>query len=83
MKKLLTFAAFALALSGCARDPVETTRTSNPGIAVEKLFEHEGCAMYRFRDAGSYVYYSNCQGTAQARRGKFGNVNVTTTETDR
>ncbi len=79
MKKIIACALGALALSGCARDPVETTRTNNPSINVEKLFEHEGCTVYRFQDAGNYVYYSNCQGSTQSSRGKHGDLNVTTT----
>lgn len=27
---------------------------------VEMLFEHDGCKMYRFEDAGKYIYYSKC-----------------------
>lgn len=79
MKKIIAFAAVALALSGCARDPVETSRTDNPQINVEKLFEHEGCSVYRFMDNGSYVYYSNCQGSTQSRVGKNGANRVSTT----
>jgi len=82
MKTLIALATFALALSGCARDPVETSRTNNPSIVVEKLFEHEGCAMYRFQDAGNNVYYSNCQGSTQARQGKHGKSHVSTTRID-
>lgn len=82
MKKIIAFAAFALALSGCARDPIETSRTDNPQINVEKLFEHEGCSVYRFLDGGHFVYYSNCKGTTQANYGKEGDVTVTTTRTN-
>lgn len=27
---------------------------------VEMLFENDGCKMYRFEDAGKYIYYSKC-----------------------
>lgn len=79
MKMILALAAVTLALSGCARDPIETSRTDNPEIAVHKLFEHEGCSMYRFKDAGTYVYYSNCTGSTQSRYGKHGKNQVSTT----
>lgn len=82
MKIIIALVAFAFALSGCARDPVETSRTDNPGIVVEKLFEHEGCTMYRFQDAGNYVYYSDCTGSTQARQGKHGKSQVSTTGID-
>jgi starvation-inducible outer membrane lipoprotein len=81
MKALIAIAAAALLLSGCARDPVETSRTDNPQINVEKLFEHDGCSVYRFMDGGNFVYYTNCQGSTQTSRGKYGDVNVTTTRT--
>jgi len=80
--RILAFAAAALALSGCARDAVETSRTDNPGLLVEKLFEHEGCTMYRFQDAGSYVYYSNCQGSTQFPHGEHDKNQVSTTRSD-
>ena len=82
MKATIALAAAAIALVGCARDPVETSRTDNPGIVVEKLFEHEGCTMYRFQDAGNYVYYSDCTGSTQARKGKYGKSQVSTTGGD-
>lgn len=82
MKALIAIAASALFLSGCARDPVETSRTDNPQINVEKLFEHDGCSVYRFMDGASPVYYTNCQGSTQSSRGKQGDLNVTTTRTN-
>ncbi|NTF17991.1 DUF4884 domain-containing protein [Agrobacterium rubi] len=82
MKTIIALALGAVALSGCARDPMETSRTDNPAIVVERLFEHEGCIMYRFMDGGSYVYYSNCQGSTQSRQGKHGKSQVSTTRID-
>lgn len=79
MKKIIAFAAVTLVLAGCARDPVETSRTDNPQINVSKLFEHDGCSVYRFNDGDKYVYYSNCRGSTQTSRGKYGDMNVTTT----
>lgn len=82
MKIIIALAAVTLALSGCARDPVEISRTDNPEIVVHKLFEHEGCKMYRFEDAGSKVYYSDCTGSTQNRVGKHGKNQVSTTRAD-
>lgn len=79
MKKIIALAAVALALAGCARDPVETSRTDNPQINVSKLFEYDGCSVYRFMDGGEFVYYSNCRGSTQTSSGKHDDVNVTTT----
>ena len=33
---------------------------NNKTYAVEYLFEHDGCKVYRFRDMGHYVYFTNC-----------------------
>lgn len=50
-----------LALSACAKPPIETTDTSNPDIAVAPLFEKDGCKVYRFKDEiGRIGYYANC-----------------------
>lgn len=35
---------------------------NNKTYKVEYLFEHEGCKVYRFRDFGRYVYFTNCGG---------------------
>jgi len=40
---------------------------NNSYYKVEYLFEHEGCKVYRFRDDGYYVYFTNCSGEAIAR----------------
>lgn len=54
-------AAFALVfLAGCYADPVSTARTNNPQVPVSLLFEHEGCKVYRFTDAGRERYFANC-----------------------
>jgi hypothetical protein len=52
----------ALATSGCLSQPLMTTQTSNPTIAVDLLFEHDGCRVYRFFDGG-YHYFARCDST--------------------
>ena len=37
-----------------------TAPTDNSAIAVEQLFTHDGCSVYRFRDAGYPRYYVRC-----------------------
>lgn len=49
-----------LALAGCHGKPEEAT-TLSEDFTVERLFTHEGCTVYRFRDAGAR-YFTNCQG---------------------
>jgi len=57
MIKLIILALAIVTLSSCTRK-AEESRTSGD-FQVEKLFTHDGCTAYRFRD-GRYVYYTNC-----------------------
>jgi hypothetical protein len=66
MRTLVTLTAVALALASCGQDPVSTQRTDNPNVPVGILFETDGCKVYRFVDAGRYVYFTNCAGTTTA-----------------
>ena len=54
----------ALVFSGCMAKSISRTHTNNPNIAVDLLFEHDGCKVYRFLD-GDYRYYAACS-TGQA-----------------
>ncbi|HJV52767.1 MAG TPA: DUF4884 domain-containing protein [Noviherbaspirillum sp.] len=53
----------AIALLGCGKheppSPVAKATTQN-GYNVAKIFEHDGCAMYRFYDEGYYRYFAKC-----------------------
>ncbi len=43
--------------------PLSVNRAdNNRTYTVEYLFEHDGCKVYRFRDNGNYIYFSNCNG---------------------
>ncbi len=55
---------FTVALSGCVEDAQQSVQNGN--FTVEFLFEQNGCKMYRFKDGGRYVYWSDCQGKVQA-----------------
>lgn len=66
LTKITTLAVLTLALVACGKDPVSTSSTDNPNVAVALMFEHEGCKVYRFKDAGEYIYYSNCRGSTTA-----------------
>ncbi len=35
---------------------------NNKDYTVDYLFEYEGCKVYRFKDMGNYVYFTNCAG---------------------
>ncbi len=57
---LLLILMFACA---CAKSPASRSATNNVEIPVDFLFEHEGCKVYRFLDAGYYRYFTNCTQT--------------------
>jgi hypothetical protein len=52
-------AAASLALGGCHAPPLATTGTNNASVDVELLFTHDGCKVYRFKDA-VYHYFVRC-----------------------
>lgn len=58
-----TLLAFVF-LSSCVEEP--HSEVINGNFTVQFLFEQDGCKMYRFKDGGRYVYWSNCEGRSQA-----------------
>jgi hypothetical protein len=58
-----------LMASACTIQQPITAEVShnNQDYTVDYLFEHEGCKVYRFRDGGYYVYFTNCKGEAIAK----------------
>jgi hypothetical protein len=63
----LAFANLLLAavlFTGCIHDAKESVQ--NESFTVEFLFEQNGCKMYRFKDGGRYIYWSDCQGRVQS-----------------
>lgn len=52
----------SLILASCGANPEQVQQTSNGNFNVEKLFYHEGCAVYRFKDGTARtVYYAACE----------------------
>lgn len=60
----LSALVIAFILVSCGHEGVETNKTNNPDMHVTLLFEHDGCKIYRFTDAGEYIYYADCRGSA-------------------
>lgn len=65
MKKIIRFTTLiiiAISFYSCfSQVPLSRERPdSNRTYRVEYLFEYDGCRMYRFRDQGNYVYFTNC-----------------------
>jgi len=66
MKKLKMLTIFLLGyllLSSCAGDALEVSNIGD--YTVDELFTKNGCTMYRFSDAGRYIYWSDCSGKTQ------------------
>lgn len=73
MKKLLFLSAtcfLMLNLISCytERPVAKQVPGNNDTYKVDYLFEHDGCKVYRFRDMGNYVYFTNCSGDVTAIR---------------
>jgi hypothetical protein len=50
-------------LSCASQIPVsQVIPENNKTYQVDFLFEHDGCKVYRFRDQGNTVYFTNCNG---------------------
>jgi len=48
-----------LALDGCSKTPVSVSSTDNQEIQVAELFTHKGVTVFRFNDAGRWVYFTS------------------------
>lgn len=49
----------AVLAAGCTKDPEKVEQTTNPKVAVETLFTHDGCTVYRFDDGRDH-YFARC-----------------------
>jgi hypothetical protein len=59
-----------LLLAACTKAPEQSTHLAGPGeFQIDRLFTHDNCTVYRFEDAGRYVYYTNCEGQTQSSHG--------------
>jgi hypothetical protein len=52
-----------LSLTSCTRDAKPAVQDVD--FKIEFLFEKDGCKMYKFKDGGRYIYWSNCDGRAE------------------
>lgn len=62
MRRVLIGGVLLLAwcLGGCAISAQDEVATDNSAVTLDLLFERDGCAVYRFKDAGHYVYFVRC-----------------------
>ena len=61
-KIMLALAALAM-VAGCDK-PAEVVVRTGIEFTVERLFTHEGCTVFRFKDGGSNRYFTRCDGIA-------------------
>lgn len=57
--------SMCLLASGCADEGIRKTTSDNPNISPVLLFTHDGMSVYRFSDAGRYVYYVDGRGRTE------------------
>lgn len=62
LSAVAALAASALVLAGCGK-PAESSVRVGSDFEVDKLFTVDGCAVYRFSDAGHLRYFTNCSGS--------------------
>jgi hypothetical protein len=61
IRSLILVAVIACFFSCVSQRPISKLPPSNNGTyEVEYLFEHDGCKVYRFKDYGHNVYFTNC-----------------------
>lgn len=56
-----------LFLTGCAGKAIKTT-PAGEGYKVDFLFEVDGVRVYRFQDAGDYIYFSSKSSTFERKK---------------
>lgn len=76
--KFVLLSAVVLGLGACeVQVPIASTKAvNNKTYNVEYLFEHEGCKVYRFRDEGHYVYFTNCKNVVVSQEKDSSQVRV-------
>ncbi len=62
MKKIIIFAALFILFTGCAKPSEKKLNSSNSEFNVELLFTVDSINVYRFNDAGYYIYFTNAIG---------------------
>ena len=58
-----------LVLSSCDRVPEKTVSATNQDYKVELLFSVDSIKVYRFKDAGDYVYFTSNPGNHITNQG--------------
>ncbi len=67
MNKIIYILMFVF-LAGCERPPISEAPTNNPAIIISKLFQYDGCTVYRFNDNREAHYFTNCKGSVSSEQ---------------
>ena len=65
MKRIAVLLLSLALLSACERR-AESSASAGVDFVVDRLFVHDGCAVYRFKDQGNSRYFSRCDGAASS-----------------
>jgi hypothetical protein len=60
MRNILIATALAITLAGCTKQAAGIAQTDNAHFEVERLFETDGCKVFRFEDNGRDHYFAHC-----------------------
>ncbi len=75
MKKYIIIFILVI-LTSCMNESKETIKDGD--FKIELLFKKDGCNVYRFRDGGRYIYWSNCSGNMQSNYTQSSGKSTTT-----
>lgn len=71
MKRFILVTAILATLTGCQSRPLKYVNTENPEIELAKIFEVDGCNVYRFIDGNNSRYLTTCSGSVLFNSGKL------------
>lgn len=78
-KSILFILFLAVLFFNCKHEAISTFDAGDYEIYL--LFEHDGCKMYRFRDFGSDIYWSDCRGQVMEKHEETSGDEINTTQT--
>lgn len=83
MKRFILVTAILATLTGCQSRPLAYVNTENPEVELAKIFEVDGCNVYRFSDSGTSKYLTTCPGSVAFKTGKLDtSIQTVTTKTN-
>lgn len=82
MKILLVVLIFGFVL-GCKESPKPVSVEQASNYEVQKLFEHDGCKVFKFYDGGYPRYFTNCTETISSITRRTGKTSTAVIETVR